>query len=165
MSTPSKKLPMNFKTMAQADVPQGRNGKHKQIVTQILSDLDQVKEGSALKVPLAQLAESKEKVRSALNRATRKAGLRVATATDTNFLYVWNEIEQSARSTQVAADRYTQRLLCSLKLTNFPNPSALLYTEKFERASPTLDRASALRRPARPGPRHQHRRKSGRGFR
>jgi hypothetical protein len=94
MSTPSKKLPMNFKTMAQADVPQGRNGKHKQIVTQILSDLDQVKEGSALKVPLAQLAESKEKVRSALNRATRKAGLRVATATDTNFLYVWNEIEQ-----------------------------------------------------------------------
>jgi len=94
MSTPSKKLPMNFKTMAQADVPQGRNGKHKQIVTQILSDLDQVKEGSALKVPLAQLAESKEKVRSALNRATRKAVLRVATATDTNFLYVWNEIEQ-----------------------------------------------------------------------
>jgi len=36
------------------------------------------------------LAESKEKVRSALNRATRKAGLNVATATDATFLYVWN---------------------------------------------------------------------------
>jgi hypothetical protein len=81
---------MNFKTMAQLDVPKGRNGKHKQIVTQILSDLAQVPDGVALKVPLAALAESKEKVRSALNRATRKAGRNVATATDADFLYVWN---------------------------------------------------------------------------
>ena len=36
---PARKNPMNFKTMSQVDVPQGRNGKHKQIVTQILSDL------------------------------------------------------------------------------------------------------------------------------
>jgi hypothetical protein len=94
MSTPAKKLPMNFKTMEQSDVPQGRNGRHKQIVTRILSDLDQVKDGKALKVPLAELADTKEKVRSALNRATRKAGRRVATATDASFLYVWNESEQ-----------------------------------------------------------------------
>jgi len=86
-----KKSPMNFKTMAVLDVPQGRNGKHKQIVTNILSDLDQVQKGTALKVPLAELAESKEKVRSALNRATRKAGRNVATATDATFLYVWTE--------------------------------------------------------------------------
>jgi DNA helicase TIP49 (TBP-interacting protein) len=82
---------MNFKTMQQSDVPQGRNGKHKEIVTQILSDLHQLRAGVALKVPLAELAESKEKVRSALNRATRKAGRNVATATDATFLYVWNE--------------------------------------------------------------------------
>jgi hypothetical protein len=43
--------------------------------------------------PLAELAESKEKVRSALNRATRKAGLKVATATDATFLSIWNENE------------------------------------------------------------------------
>lgn len=93
MSPSGKKTPMNFKTMAQSDVPQGRNGKHKQIVTKILSDLDQTNDGTALKVPLAELAESKEKVRSALNRATRKAGRKVATATDATFLYVWNEIQ------------------------------------------------------------------------
>ena len=81
--------PMNFKTMAVPDVPQGRTGKHKLIVAQILSDLDQVHEGIALKVPLAALAASKEKVRSALNRATRNAGRNVATASDRNFLYVW----------------------------------------------------------------------------
>jgi predicted lactoylglutathione lyase len=84
---------MNFKTMAQGDVPQGRNGKHKQVITQILSDLDQVPSGTALKVPLAELAESKEKVRSALNRATHKGGRSVATASDATFLYVWNEGE------------------------------------------------------------------------
>jgi cobyrinic acid a,c-diamide synthase len=86
-----KTIPMNFKAMRQQDVPQGRNGKHKVIVTKILSDLDQVQKGIALKVPLALLSESKEKVRSALNRATRKNGHKVATASDEAFLYVWNE--------------------------------------------------------------------------
>jgi hypothetical protein len=76
--------------MVQADVPQGRNGKHKLIVTTILKDLDGLKADSAIKVPLAELAESKEKVRSALNRATRKAGRKVSTASDATFLYVWN---------------------------------------------------------------------------
>jgi hypothetical protein len=91
MSPRPNKAPMNFKTVAQADVPQGRNGKHKQVVTQILSDLDQVPDGIALKVPLVHLAESKEKVRSALNRAVHKGGRSVATASDADFLYVWNE--------------------------------------------------------------------------
>jgi DNA helicase TIP49 (TBP-interacting protein) len=90
MSPRTGKTPSHFKTMAQVDVPQGRNGKHKQIVSTILKDLDQLADGSALKVPLAELAESKEKVRSALNRATRKAGRNVATASDGSFLYVWN---------------------------------------------------------------------------
>jgi hypothetical protein len=81
---------MHFKTMVQANIPMGRNGKHKEIVTTIMKDLGNLKTGSALKVPLAELAESKEKVRSALNRATRKEARKVATATDAEFLYVWN---------------------------------------------------------------------------
>ena len=85
------KLPMNFQGMRQIDVPHGRSGKHKAIVTRILSDLDQIDKGVALKVPLSQLTDSKEKVRSALNRATRKDGRKVATASDEEFLYVWNE--------------------------------------------------------------------------
>ncbi len=89
-SRQTKVVPMHFKTMVQADVPQGRNGKHKLIVTTILKDLDTLKAGAALKVPLVDLAASKEKIRSALNRATRKEGRKVATATDADFLYVWN---------------------------------------------------------------------------
>jgi hypothetical protein len=85
------KTPMNFKAMAQADVPHGRNGRHKQIVSRILSDLDRIEKDMALKVPLAQLADGKAKVRSALNRATRKSGRTVATASDETYLYVWKE--------------------------------------------------------------------------
>jgi hypothetical protein len=80
----------HFKTLALADVPRSRNGKHKKIIALILRDLEQLGERAAFKVPLADLGDSKENVRSALNRATRKAGLNVATATDENFLYVWN---------------------------------------------------------------------------
>ena len=62
---------------------------------QIVSDLDQVHSGTALKVPLADLSESKQKVRSALNRATRKNGRKVATASDDTFLYVWDDDGES----------------------------------------------------------------------
>jgi DNA helicase TIP49 (TBP-interacting protein) len=89
----TEKSQMNFKTMAQLEVPQGRNGKHKEIVTMILSDLARLNTEAALRIPLADLADSKENVRSALNRATRKNGLNVATATDDQFLYVWNARE------------------------------------------------------------------------
>jgi hypothetical protein len=88
--TNHKVAPAHFATMVQADVPQGRSGKHKQLVTVILKDLARLKDGAAIKIPLADLDASKEKVRSALNRATRKAGQKVATASDADFLYVWN---------------------------------------------------------------------------
>ena len=42
----SKKALMNFTTMMQTDVPQGRNGKHKEIVTRILADLNQIDDGT-----------------------------------------------------------------------------------------------------------------------
>jgi hypothetical protein len=90
MAVTRKKAPMNFAAMPRSDVPQGRNGKHKDIVTKILADLDRIGDG-ALKVPLAELDAGKEKVRSALNRATRKKGLTVATASDETYLYIWND--------------------------------------------------------------------------
>jgi|ERR1035441_10619138 hypothetical protein len=99
MSPSTDKAPAHFKTMAQANVPQGRKGKHQQIVAIILKDLDKLQDGSAIKIPLADLAESKENVRSALNRATRKAGRMVATASDASFLYIWN-VSASGESPQ-----------------------------------------------------------------
>jgi hypothetical protein len=91
MGSRTHKVTLNFSTMAQVDVPQGRNGKHKEIVLRVLSDLEKVPAGTALKIPLAELAESKEKVRSALNRAIHKTRRDVATASDEEYLYVWNK--------------------------------------------------------------------------
>lgn len=83
----------HFRTLDLGDVPRSRNGKHKVIVSMILRDLDQLKAGAALRVPLAELGDTKENVRSALNRATRNSSRNVATATDGNFMYVWNVAE------------------------------------------------------------------------
>jgi hypothetical protein len=91
MAQQAGKSSMNFATMSLKDVPNGRNGKHNDIVKKILADLERVTHAAALKVPLAELPASKEKVRSALNRATRKKGLNVGTASDEAYLYVWNE--------------------------------------------------------------------------
>jgi hypothetical protein len=81
--------PMKFQSILQLDVPKGRDGKHKKIVTQLLSDIEQLSVGTALKVPLSALPDSKENIRSALNRATRQKGIEVATSSDEEHLYVW----------------------------------------------------------------------------
>ena len=87
---PAKRTPTRFATMLEIDVPKSRMSKHRDIVAAILGDLDQLKAGSAFKVPLDDLGDTKANVRSALNRATRKGGRKIATATDEKFLYVWN---------------------------------------------------------------------------
>ena len=94
----SKPPPMKFESILQLDVPKGRDGRHKQIVTQLLSDLEQLAVGSALKIPLSELPDSKENIRSALNRATHVRGLEVATSSDAEFLYVWR-VEQAPATT------------------------------------------------------------------
>jgi hypothetical protein len=86
----TNRVAAHFRTLDLGDVPHSLNGKHKLIVSMILRDLDQLKDGAALRVPLLDLKDTKENVRSALNRATRKTQRNVATATDENFLYVWN---------------------------------------------------------------------------
>lgn len=79
----------NFKTISQDDLPFGRKGKHNEIVHQLLDDLEQLEDGRAIKVPLSELATSKANIRSALNRATRKRNLAVATASDDAYFYIW----------------------------------------------------------------------------
>ena len=86
---------MKFQSILQEDVPKGRDGKHKSIVTQLLSDLDQLAPGSALKIPFSALPDTKENIRSALNRATHQRGMEIATSSDAEFLYIWRtELEK-----------------------------------------------------------------------
>jgi len=89
MVTDRKTGPMRFASMLQIDVPKGRDGKHKKIIEQLLSDISQLEEGSALKIPLSELPDSKENIRSALSRATRQREIDIVTSSDEEFLYVW----------------------------------------------------------------------------
>jgi hypothetical protein len=88
-NTDSNSAPMKFESILQLNVPKGRDGKHKAIVTQLLSDIDQLADGSALRVPLSALPDTKENIRAALNRATRQKGIDVATSSDEDHLYIW----------------------------------------------------------------------------
>jgi hypothetical protein len=80
---------MKFESVPQVNVPKGRDGKHKEIITQLLSDIEQLAVGSALKIPLAELPDSKENVRSALSRAARQKKINLATSSNDEFLFVW----------------------------------------------------------------------------
>lgn len=91
----SNPTPMKFDSILQLDVPKGRDGKHKLIVTQILSDLEQLSTGQALRVPLSALPDTKVNIRSALNRATHQHGLDVATSSDQEYLYIWRVAPES----------------------------------------------------------------------
>ena len=86
-----------FKTTRIANIPTGRRGKHHVVVAAILQDLTGLREGDALKIPLAELPDTLVNVRSALNRATRKLGKDVPTATDEHFLYIWNGVPAQAK--------------------------------------------------------------------
>jgi hypothetical protein len=80
-----------FETMHQVDVPQSRNGKHRKIVTAILADVEALAPGEAAKIPFNSLGDTKENVRAALSRESKKRKLTIATAADAEYLYVWRE--------------------------------------------------------------------------
>ena len=78
-----------FESVQQVDIPKGRDGKHKNIITRLLSDIGKLDEGAALKIPLSQLPDTKENIRSALSRAARQAKINLATSSNSEYLYVW----------------------------------------------------------------------------
>jgi hypothetical protein len=78
-----------FESVLRIDVPKGRDGKHKSIITRLLDDIARLDDGTALKIPLSQLPDTKQNIRSALSRAARQAKINLATSSNDKFLYVW----------------------------------------------------------------------------
>ncbi|MHB8215788.1 MAG: hypothetical protein ACYDDS_06885 [Candidatus Sulfotelmatobacter sp.] len=73
-----------------SDIPQGRKGKHRKTVADILADLAKLSDKQAVKIPLSSLnGEKMQNLRSALNRVTRERKLPVLTSSDEKYLYVW----------------------------------------------------------------------------
>lgn len=80
---------LRIHAVRQNEVPTGREGKHKKIIEQLLHHINELEPGTALKVSLASLPTTKANIRAALNRATHKNGLAVATSSDARNLYIW----------------------------------------------------------------------------
>ncbi len=80
----------HYTAVNRSDVPQGRKGKHRKAVTDILSDLSKLSAEQAVKIPLSSLnGEKMQNLRSALNRVTREKNIPVVTSSDEKYLYVW----------------------------------------------------------------------------
>jgi len=92
----------HYESVNRADVPEGRKGKHRKAVADILADLTKLKAEQAVKIPLSSLnGEKMQNLRSALNRVTREKNIPVATSSDEKFLYVWRaEPPQNAGQTK-----------------------------------------------------------------
>jgi hypothetical protein len=85
----TESVSLKFQTVQQDAVPKGRAGKHKRVVALLLKHLDPLSPGTALKIPLADLPDTKANIRAALNRATHQKGQAVATSSDSSHLYLW----------------------------------------------------------------------------
>ncbi len=82
----------HYSAVNQSEVPQGRKGKHRKAVANILADLSKLNARQAIKVPLSSLnGEKMQNLRSALNRVTREKHIPVVTSSDEKFLYVWRD--------------------------------------------------------------------------
>jgi hypothetical protein len=80
----------HYASLNRSDVPQGRKGKHRKAVSDILADLSKLSTKQAVKVPLSSLnGEKMQNLRSALNRVTRERNIPVETSSDEKFLYIW----------------------------------------------------------------------------
>jgi len=80
----------HYESMNRSDVPQGRKGKHRKAVGDILADLSKLNAQQAIKIPLNSLnGEKMQNLRSALNRVTREKNIPVETSSDEKYMYVW----------------------------------------------------------------------------
>jgi hypothetical protein len=80
----------HYAAVNRSDVPQGRKGKHRKAVADILADLEKLDAQQAVKIPLSGLnGEKMQNLRSALNRVTREKNIPVVTSSDEKYLYVW----------------------------------------------------------------------------
>jgi hypothetical protein len=81
----------HYESLDRVDVPQGRKGKHRKTVSNILDDLSRLNTNQAMKIPLSSLnGEKMQNLRSALSRATREKNIPIITSSDEKYLYVWH---------------------------------------------------------------------------
>lgn len=87
----TKPMPSKYRQVALSDVRRGRRGKHHDLVEGILTELETVPAGSALQIPLAQIALGLANVRSAVHRGAIAKGVEIETLADDDNFYVFKK--------------------------------------------------------------------------
>ncbi len=84
-----------YETISQDALPNGRKGKHHPMLVRVLKDLEQLKDGRAIRIPLQSCEGEVADIRAAIFRATNKLGIEVATSSDEEFFYVWKPSDKA----------------------------------------------------------------------
>lgn len=88
----------SYETISLSELRQGRVGKHRELVENVLKQLRALPEGEAIKIPLASVnGLSKANLRSAIMRAALSQEMRLSTYSDSNCFYVWRKTKSTAR--------------------------------------------------------------------
>lgn len=89
----AKKRPtLKYERVPVSVVKGHRSGKHHQLITGILEELETLPAGSAIKIPLAGTAGvTLTELRSAVHRATAASRLAVETSSDAENFYIWKK--------------------------------------------------------------------------
>lgn len=96
-----------YETVRIADLRVGRRGKHHELLTTIIKNLEILPAGSALVVPLDSIGKvSLANLRSAVSRSGKAHGLSLVTYSDEKNFYVW---KKSSDAAQRAAGRKVRK--------------------------------------------------------
>jgi hypothetical protein len=87
----ASKLPeLKYRRVDLSSLRKGRRGKHHDLVQGILNELEGVKAGSALEIPLTEVnGIGLANLRSAVHRASTSVGMDIETLADEKNFYVW----------------------------------------------------------------------------
>jgi hypothetical protein len=88
--TKKAKMCLHFPAVPLTTATSNRNGKHRRITSEILSDLKQLDEHSALKVNFVEAGVKKADLRSAVHRAAKNKNMNLVTTSDQKNLYVFH---------------------------------------------------------------------------
>jgi hypothetical protein len=85
-----KQVSFHFLAVPLTTATRNRNGKHRRITSEILSDLKRLDEHSAVKVNFVDAGVKKADLRSAVHRAAKNRNIDLVTTSDQKNLYVFH---------------------------------------------------------------------------
>ena len=88
---------LEFEHLPLSQLRHGRRGKHHQLVAAIASQIQSLPDGEAVKIPLDRISVSVQNLRSAVTRAMTACGVKVATSSDGESLFVWKKTPSTKR--------------------------------------------------------------------